>query len=873
MKVGNIFILLSVIVVVFLAGCAEQKTVEEGGVSIEKFTPQVSTVASKSPVELTLIVENIGEREAKEVKAVLGGLTFLPSEFSGSAEEAQQYWKLESETLMKYLDTSSVISVAAENSNLLGEDIESGFKGEQGIVTWRLTAPIQARDQTYEPTVNVVYNYSTISTVLVKAVDFNYFQSLPEAEQASVGTGIIVSKITKGPLDITIKSDQAIISGGATLPIEIEFKNVGGGRTFIGGHAEVNATELYKSIKNVGIGAGLDKILVELPSDIQCNLKLTNGRYEVRLIEGKTGRLLCNKVIGKVSTVQTLSMDIKAEYRYLIEGKTSIKVSKTLYKVPIVDISVLDSTLELVADHDFSAYASIQLAVKNVGNQNIEKINIPIKYSVIADSKLVDESDITVYKDTDSPLIPFSTKFYPEDIKLLGLGVLLPSGTKEVKIDISAPQIKIGSLEEKNTANNKMSSSMVVDYDIAVESLKAEVVGKPNPLSTKITAIIKNNAENVKVRSIPTEIKVDNVELDYTKQCSPDNNIELTSGYVRVKELTKRASQEISCIYDNSEGKLEFNIIASISKSISDLKPDNDANDKPNNKPNPFKSTQPAPPPEQVIEPPLVSLGTSIISPADNTWQGTDKITMNVQDTGVTSCSVTVQDETQITANKLTRTCNEDVMINLKSSCSTNENCCSIEGEGKCKVTLFSSDGKQEYTASRTFNIDRKPPTITSLVIKDRLTGSTATAGRGLTLELSIKDESTSLVRNTASGIDTCKFIETYRDLSLPAGSSDVPVKTSNWTSCDTKILKADAYVNSNAFNYWSKLSSPDDFTSKITVHARDKAGNIATTGPGGVLTNAKTIVIKAPTETVSINDVNNGLTGTHLWDHSVACL
>ncbi len=575
MTLKKVCILLSVIVVVFLAGCAKQVSVATAGVVIEKFTSQISTVASNSPVELTLIVKNIGEREAKDVKAVLGGLTFLPDSVSSGSEEAQKYWKLGSgERILKNLDPSS----------LLGEDTEIGFKGDQGITTWRLTAPVQAHDQSYEPTVNLVYTYSTISTILIKAVNFDYFQSLSKSEQASSDTGIIVSKTTKGPIEIFVKSDQAVISGSSTLPIEIEFKNVGGGRTFFGGESETDPTRLYDSIKN-----GLDKISVDLP-DMQCNLKPdpTTKKYEIRLIEGKNGRILCNKVIGGISTIQTFSLDVTAEYRYLVEGKTTVRISRTVYQPPIVDISLEDSSVTIEHYHSSSTFAILDFKIKNVGNQPVSGTDVKVKYKI-------PEAGITD-RLTDKPVLSADTKL--ESFSASSLTGVRESISNKEKVTVEMETVPLTLPELKNTdgttkqiaelndKDNKKSETIPLDYDIGVLDLKAEVIDI-SKFTTKITANVKNYAKNVDGINIPITVTIDGkgdeISCEVGTQTTDNNK-------VIIDKLEREKDKNVICIYQNAKSKLSFNIKASVEKSSSiDIKLTNDYNDKPNEKPNPFE--------------------------------------------------------------------------------------------------------------------------------------------------------------------------------------------------------------------------------------------------------------------------------------------
>lgn len=540
MKLEKFYLLLPIVLIVFVAGCAEQVSVAKGGVVIEKFTPQVSTVASDSPVEFTLIVKNTGEREAKDIKAVLGGLIFL-TDTALPEEDQYKQWRPESWEPNDKIPFMEFLK-PLDPASLQGEDIESGFKGDQSIATWRLLSPIQSRDQTYEPTVNLVYDYSTISTILIKAVDFNYLQSLPESEQGMIDTGVIVSKTTKGPIEVSVKSDQAVISGFSTLPIEIEFKNVGGGITFVGGGGEQDATTLYNNIKAIGSGKGLNKIFVGLPPDTSCNINPSgenaqnkNKIYEVRLIEGKNGRILCNKVIGGISTIQTLAMDIKTEYRYLIEGKTSVKVSKTLYKPPIYDLSVTDSRVDLEHDHTTDYIdAKLTIVFKNVGNQDItdeKKASYEVEMGGDIKSDGVSSPGI---------LPPFKSQEVTQSLEFKKTG--------ELTFSINSDKIS----KETSIANNELKKTMDVSYDVAIEDLSA-IMAKDR--SVKISAIVKSNSINVIGKYIPIEITVDD-----GKACSDS-----------IEELKPTDSKTITCSYANKKDKVTVKASIHLSLRESDM--------------------------------------------------------------------------------------------------------------------------------------------------------------------------------------------------------------------------------------------------------------------------------------------------------------
>lgn len=571
---GSAFILL--LAVVFLAGCSQSGTTSVAGVAIEKFAPQMQTVPSNSPVEFTLLVKNFGEADAQDVKAVLGGLVFASD--ADNDETKLGKWKLSNDSLLKKSDPSK----------LLGEDAQSGFRGDEGEITWRLVSPTVSSNNAYEATANLIYSYSTVSTILIKAVDFNYLQSLPEDERDSVDTGVVVSKTTRGPLEISIKTDQSIVSGFSTLPIEIEFRNVGGGKIFTGGKTDEDAQSLYKTITS-----GMNKIKVRVPSGLTCSGSVENGMHEVKMVEGKSGRLFCTKEIGGISTTQTLSVDVRAEYRYLVEGKGVIKVAKTVYQPPIVDISVTGSAVDaLKFDYGGSEMsATLGIRINNEGNQPVRGY-IPVVYSFEADGKILAGDTLTEFCPMSHPEYSSDAcktdSIQPFESRIRLINVPLSLGTKKVSLSVFTDKYVEGKLSEQNDANNRVTSELDSDVDLSVDSLNAEV-DDPASMRVRMSMTVTNNAKNVMVLNVPVGFDSKTGKYNVGKCDAAGSNIEFGKDKptVLIKKLDKLQSQTVSCVYENPEKSTELEITGVL--KIKDSDDTNNNNSMPNGGPNPFK--------------------------------------------------------------------------------------------------------------------------------------------------------------------------------------------------------------------------------------------------------------------------------------------
>lgn len=284
----RIRVLYLLVFVIFLAGCARQTTVAaNNGLSIIEFSPDLSVVGSGTPVTISLITENIGEAVATQVTAELIGL---------------DDWTLE-----------SARKQSLQPDFLTAADIANNLKGGSGSAEWKLVSPVKQFNQKYDFATKLSYDYQTHSNILFKVINLDYFKSLTKEEQARVQQGIVSVSTTKGPLEVSAKTQQTFITLATELPIEITIKNTGSGRAFLITPEKPN----------------LDKVTLVVQNVKRCGAEALTF-YDVRLSNGKIGRIICYLDTSKVSTVKTFSIDITIDYKYFIEKTSSVSVLKAI---------------------------------------------------------------------------------------------------------------------------------------------------------------------------------------------------------------------------------------------------------------------------------------------------------------------------------------------------------------------------------------------------------------------------------------------------------------------------------------------------------------------------------------------------------------
>ncbi len=280
----NILLLGTALFFIFLAGCTQSISSSDAnnGLAIISLSPDLDRIGGNTLITISMLIENVGERENVGGTAELVGL---------------DNWKITDR--MKDVDS------------LEEADPENNIKGQQQLIEWNLISPINPFDQKYDFSVKLSYFYESRSNILLKAVGLDYFKTLTKDEQSKIDQGIVSISTTDGPMQISAKTQGAFLSQSPNLPVEIGIQNVGTGRAY------------FKPLSK----ENLDKVDLQVTVD---GKTLSCGSSTVKLANGKTGRVICYLGTTGVTSLKTFSIDLNVGYIYLIEKSSSITVLKSL---------------------------------------------------------------------------------------------------------------------------------------------------------------------------------------------------------------------------------------------------------------------------------------------------------------------------------------------------------------------------------------------------------------------------------------------------------------------------------------------------------------------------------------------------------------
>ncbi|MCS7106003.1 MAG: hypothetical protein NZ942_01670, partial [Candidatus Aenigmarchaeota archaeon] len=150
MKKYALFLFL--LLFIFLAGCIGQPTQpspkQAVGVVIKSFKPSQSQIYSGQSVSFFLTVENVGEEDAEDVKAVLYG---LGTDWSGELNKIKEIGYLQKRL--------------------------ANFPGGVGDLEWEVTAPENKQIDNCPASVKVYYKYASKAQGRIKVMSQEYRQA------------------------------------------------------------------------------------------------------------------------------------------------------------------------------------------------------------------------------------------------------------------------------------------------------------------------------------------------------------------------------------------------------------------------------------------------------------------------------------------------------------------------------------------------------------------------------------------------------------------------------------------------------------------------------------------------------------------------
>lgn len=284
----NLIVLLSLALVIFLAGCVSQpKSAVSKGVIIKSFGPDAPEIYAGDSAVVTLEVENVGGEDARNVMASLGGLgldwtwTKTPVRVAGVLERSRP---------------------------------AQGLPGGVADVQWDIKSPSNAKTAVYPITVRITYGYGTTATGSLKVYNNDYLRSLPVAEAQKIreSSGIESFSTSIAPLSITLS--------GAARPFIITGANREGVVSFQISNTEDGAPYMSKP--------GDFKIQINKAKVYNTDCTRDWERI-VRIPRTGTKSLSCTFTLpsqGEVPTYTTIPVEIEIMYNYYIDGESKIKV-------------------------------------------------------------------------------------------------------------------------------------------------------------------------------------------------------------------------------------------------------------------------------------------------------------------------------------------------------------------------------------------------------------------------------------------------------------------------------------------------------------------------------------------------------------------
>lgn len=289
-------ILLSLVILVFLAGCIGQPPEEvvrgiATGVVIKSFAPDIPEIFSEDSITFYLSVENIGEEDATNVSAKLFG---LGTDWS---------WDATKKSL----------------PDLSKSQPEYEIPGGMADYTWDATSPSGLKvDNEYSVGVRVYYSYKSTALGNIKVYSEDYLSTLPfeEAQNIRKASGLASFTVTEAPITVELAgAARPLIYRGGTqsASVMIQMSNIGQGYPY--DTAEDDREITIEEIKVANATCVSRTTGVRLPrvgkKSVTCTFSIPPS--------GVT-----------ITEYTTIPIEVKLSYKYFIDGSTSIKVLQAI---------------------------------------------------------------------------------------------------------------------------------------------------------------------------------------------------------------------------------------------------------------------------------------------------------------------------------------------------------------------------------------------------------------------------------------------------------------------------------------------------------------------------------------------------------------
>ncbi len=298
-KLGEILVVTLIMLIVLSSGCV----FPGGGGETVKFGPGVRIITwepdlkgqpylSGDRVKLLLKVQNMGEYDAKDVRAELYGI---------SLTEWGAVWSEE------------------DLGDLKAANEQYNTPGETRTKQWILEAPVlpKGTEVLYEPKVRVSYDYTTVATKPVTIVDADELRRLIHQGKTIPGEP---TRYTSGPLSVEIITGDFIKTEGRDpyLPIHIIIRNIGEGTISNEGYYGWGDVEMDYPIE----------VTVKVPHTMHIvgGEECTGGSEVIEMWQGREAEVTCEVTVEPVEISQKEIIEVDVKYRYQVDATTQVKV-------------------------------------------------------------------------------------------------------------------------------------------------------------------------------------------------------------------------------------------------------------------------------------------------------------------------------------------------------------------------------------------------------------------------------------------------------------------------------------------------------------------------------------------------------------------
>lgn len=314
MELDRSYIVMALLAsVVIASGCAGSDTESDyevsqtKGVVIESFSADPSEVFEGQPVRMRMQVQNIGEREASELKATISNPPGLET-----GENGERSWGGPSGDIVRPQTTGS--------ATLRPPSPDTERAGQKRNLRWSLTAPELSEGVSipYTFDARLGYRYSTKGITNIEIMDSEEFR------QSDAQLSVPTVDNSGGPIQLSVSTSSPIIFEGSdiTKDLCVKAENTGSGTPIhLDSGSLLNPSEEHTNKIEVDVSLTGSKIALDESGN-------TEKTKDIILYEGGEGAK-CFKLKPQETTDfrTTVPVEITANYGYMQETQTSVKVN------------------------------------------------------------------------------------------------------------------------------------------------------------------------------------------------------------------------------------------------------------------------------------------------------------------------------------------------------------------------------------------------------------------------------------------------------------------------------------------------------------------------------------------------------------------